>query len=236
MTPRISLLHATYGRPSKAAWTAGLWYVQASWKHKIEYVLATNSDDPTAGDAATMVDCAFAKHLLDVVHVRGDFHGSAPAWDAAAKASTGQILVQVSDDVEPPPFWDQKIVDALAGPTAQDFPLFLAVSDGFRKDRLCTTAIMNRARYEQCGEFLHAGYRSVFSDDEVTCRAYADQAKGKCLVVEARQLVFKHRHHYHDKTVPMDSTYERGNSAEAYRVGHELFSKRNADILKFRTW
>lgn len=184
--------------------------------------------------------------------VTGQFNGSAPAWDAAAKASSGLVLIQAQDDVEPPEGWDNSIWNALERAPGTAFlqfaegppvpysvePAFIAVSDGFRKDKLCCTAIMNRARYEQCGEFLHPGYISVFSDDDVAIRAYADAAAGKCSLIEARDLVFLHRHHYHDKSVPMDATYERENSSKAYAHGQALFMKRNADLVAkgFKTW
>ena len=117
-------------------------------------------------------------------------------------------------------------------------PLVIAVSDGYRKDALQTIAICNRARYEQVGEFIHAGYRSVFSDDDFTIRGLADSADGKCTLIDARDLTFTHRHHYHDKSVPWDPVYARGNSTEAYAQGQALFMKRNSHLVArgLKTW
>lgn len=248
-TPTFSILHASYGRPVKAVMAIWSWFEHAANRDQIEYVIALNDDDPSLPQYIELLKCA-RPFGLPVKIVTGPFAGSAPAWDAAAKASSGLVLIQAQDDVEPPPAWDDRIMAKLYAATESldpfgtpefcypwpTLPAFLAVSDGYRKDNLCCTAIMTRARYEQCGEFLHAGYRSVFSDDEVALRAYADAAAGKCSLIEARDLVFTHRHHYHDKTVPMDATYERENSAEAYAQGQALFMRRNAEILKFKTW
>lgn len=254
MRPLFSILHATYGRPAKAVLAMRMWLERAANPKAVEYIFACNEDDLAAhlkiiADAHEIYEKATGR-LLKVVS--GPFAGSAPAWDAAAKASEGLVLIQAQDDVEPPEGWDNSVWNALErspGTTFLQFaegppvpysvePAFIAVSDGFRKDKLCCTAIMNRARYEQCGEFLHPGYISVFSDDDATIRAYADAAAGKCSLIEARDLVFLHRHHYHDKSVPMDATYERENSSAAYAHGQALFMKRNADLVAkgFKTW
>lgn len=238
--PMFSVLHATRGRPKKAAEAMRMWQDRAQRPSDVQYILCCDEDDETRFDAirATSELDRFA-HSCYVDHPGT---GSASAWDFAAKFSIGHILIQAQDDVEPPLHWDLLLLQAIArlplifddGPR----PFFIAVSDGFRKDRLCCTAIMNRDRYKQCGEFLHAGYMSVFSDDEVTYRAYRDQRDKKCEVIEVRDLVFLHRHHYHDKTVPMDATYERENSPEAYRIGGALFAQRNPDAFKdgLRDW
>jgi hypothetical protein len=169
--------------------------------------------------------------------VTDHFRGSAAAWDAAAKESTGDILIQGQDDIEPPKRWDESLCALLAN---EDYnaPTFIAVSDGYRKVELCCTAIMNRARYLQAGEFLHAGYLSVFSDDEVTIRAMADGQDGKCIFIKARDLVFRHEHAYHNMSVPIDDTYKKENSAEAYAKGAALFMKRNQSLVDrgLRTW
>jgi len=229
MSATFSILHATYQRPHKAFAAMRMWFERAANPDAIEYIFALNHEDPTRPELMTL---ASSGDIRPKFIVGADFKGSAPAWDAAAKASSGLVSIQAQDDVEPPHRWDLELYARMP----LDEPAFLAVSDGYRKDKLCCTAIMTRARYEQCGEFLHAGYRSVFSDDDVTVRAYADAAAGKCSLIEARDLVFTHRHHYHDKTVPMDATYERENSAEAYAQGQALFMRRNAEILKFKTW
>ncbi len=170
--------------------------------------------------------------------------GSAPGWDFAAKFSTGTWLIQGQDDVEPPEKWDSLILQAqiLAG-LPDEVPTFIAVGDGFRKDALCCTAIMNRARYKQAGEFLHAGFLSVFSDDDVTYRSLRDARDGKCIVLNCHSILFPHmtfthRHHYHDRSVAWDETYARENSSEAYRIGAALFAQRNPEAATdgLKTW
>ncbi len=239
MKPTFSLLHASWGRPEKAIAAMRMALDRAIRPQDVEYIFAINADDPVH---LTLWDLAHSEYMnwgRASRCVIGDFAGSAPAWDAAAKVSTGEILVQMQDDIELPEGWDYAIIERLTEVVEDpDKPAFIAVSDGFRKDALCCTAIMTRARYDQCGEFLHPGFRSVFSDDDVTYRALRDARDGKCAFVNARDIVFLHRHAYHDKSVAMDATYERENSSEAYRIGSELFAKRNPEAATdgLRTW
>jgi hypothetical protein len=205
---------------------------KAAWPDLVNYVFATENEDTETHDTIRNL-CNLPEWPLPTV-VAGDFKGSAPAWDAAAKVSRGHILVQMQDDLVLPEGWD-KILRDLAAPHASA-PCAIAVADGYRKDNLLCTAIINRARYEQQGEFLHAGYQSVFSDDEFSVRAYRDVEEGRCTLVDARDLVtFRHDNVYHIKGVP-DATALRQNSPEAYESGMRLFIARNPWYRKYRTW
>ncbi len=213
----------------------------------VEYIFALNSDDPTSDQVMKLVEAELlhpsmpASRFAKVDFIQGNFHGSAPAWDAAAKVSTGAILVQGQDDVEPPEIWDTLLCQKFdKAPEAVHFsvPFFCAVSDGYRRDALCCTAIMSRGYYELEGCFLCPEYMSVFSDDEVTYRALRNARDDKATFIDAREIVFLHRHHYHDKSVPMDATYARENHVHAYAVGQKLFLDRNPRALTdgLKTW
>lgn len=230
--PKISLLHASYGRPTKAIEAMCRALDRATSPDDVEYIIAAESEDTATIEAA--------EGVCDIV-VSGAFKGSAPAWGAAAAAAHGELLIQMQDDVEPPQGWDALLWEKydlavnwhhLRWKGAPDAPLHPAVvirvSDGHRSDGLMCTAIINRARYEQAGEFLHPGYQSVYSDGDFTYRALRDAKEGKCQVIDARGITFLHRHHYHyPKEVPMDATYARENSADAYASGLKLFESRN---------
>ncbi len=232
--PLFSLLHSSWGRPAKAIAAMSMWFDRASQPDEIEYIMAVNEDDPTVHELLRHPEV----HRRRVTAVMQASRGSASAWDAAARNCTGQILVQVSDDVEPPQDWDRSLSECFHAGRIGDWAAFARTSDGYRNDALMVTAICNRSYYTMQGEFLHAGYQSVFSDDEYSCRAYAAADEGRAVCVDARDLVFLHRHAYHDKTVPLDATYSRQNSAEAYARGSELFMHRNAELVKrgFKTW
>lgn len=239
--PTISLLHATYGRPEKAIETMKQWEAAASRPEQIEYIFAANIDDPTRGTLWNGLP-RFGGSFFHQMIVEGNFKGSAPAWDFAAQVSSGQLLIQVQDDVFPPHNFDDLLMDVIMlagiGRAWETRPFFIGVSDGYRKDDLCCTAIMSRTRMEQEGFFLFPEFLSVYSDDDVTIRALGDAERGTSTFVNARQLIFKHEHYLHNKYVPNDETYARENSSEAYDIGAKLFAERNKDLIArgLRTW
>jgi hypothetical protein len=231
MKPVFSILHASLGRPEKAFAAMIDWIAKSNYPDLVEYIFALNADDPTAHE---LINKLVPGRLLgERVHVVQDqFSGSAAAWDAAAKIAKGDLLIQAQDDVEPPGLWASGLMDVLlkeVGGNWRNEPVVIRVSDGYRQDGLMCTAIMTMARVRQEGHFIFPGYLSVFSDDEVTFRAMRDSRMGICKLIDARDLVFRHRHHYHDKSVPFDATYSKENSAEAYIHGEKLFFARNPE-------
>jgi hypothetical protein len=87
--PRISLLHATRGRPLQAAQNMNLWITRASKPESVEHIFAVDSDDESA---------ALLQRFAGVCQGPDGF--SVCAWNLAAQHSTGDILVQFSDDFE----------------------------------------------------------------------------------------------------------------------------------------
>jgi hypothetical protein len=197
----------------------------------IEYVMSVDLGDETSPDLMhAMGNQCTLLHYGKIHIIETPGHSSAAAWDAAAKKSTGHLLVQGQDDVEPPDRWDESLIRRLnieCGADWDEQSIVVAVSDGYRKDRLLCTAICSRRRYEQEGHFLFPGYKSVFSDGEFTLRAYQDSKFDQCTLVEARDLVFRHEHPYHNSAVPMDETYKHENSNLAYSSGATVFIGRN---------
>jgi hypothetical protein len=147
------------------------------------------------------------------------------AWNAAAAASRGDVLVQLSDDWAPPRDWDREILKHM-GDVHQS--RVLAVSDGHRQDRLLCMAILTRKRFVEQGWMFYPGYTSLYSDNEFTYRAYRDG-----VVVEARDLVFEHRHPLHIPEISVDRTYQHQNSFTNQRVGLETFKQRNPEGLAY---
>ena len=125
-----------------------------------------------------------------------------------------------------------------------DEKVVVAVSDGYRKDGLLCTAICSREYFLHEGFFLNPAYQSVFSDDEFSVRAYGQAADSECFLISAKELIFKHQHHYHVKDekgaalVPWDQTYAEQNAPERYTAGRRLFEEKNARYINrgFKTW
>jgi tetratricopeptide (TPR) repeat protein len=202
--PRISLLHATRGRWSKAINAMSLWMGRATNPEAVEHIFAIDEDDAESRDKLS--------RFRHVIAAEGGY--SVGAWNTAAKVATGDVLIQIADDFEPPLGWDKAILDALGG------DLFAAkvmrVSDGLREDGLITMAIVTRRWYETHGLF-DASFLNVYSDNDLTTRAEKAGA-----IINAKHLVFQHVHPVSGK-VPMDATYERGNDLAEYARAEALF-------------
>ena len=199
---KISLLHATRGRPAQA-WRCRMnWLRAAHNPDAIEHIFGLDADDYASAPLAT---------VRNVVNqpIMGD--GPVGAWNACAAASSGQVLVQLSDDWEPVQGWDTAILSAI-GDICK--PAVLAVSDGHRKDDLLCMAILTRARYNQQGYLFHPEFFSMHSDNWFSKCAFRDG-----VVIDARdRITFEHLHPAFGKG-EMDETYARSNADYRYKTG-----------------
>lgn len=205
---KISLLHATRGRPAQA-WRCRMnWLRAADNPDAVEHIFGLDPDDVTAGPLATV------RH---VVNQPMHGHGPVGAWNACAAACGGQILVQLSDDWEPFQGWDTAILAAIGDPSK---PAVLAVGDGNRKDDLLCMAILTRARYKQQGYLFHPEFFSMYSDNWFSQCAFRDG-----VVIDARErIVFEHLHPAFGKG-EMDETYARSNADYRYKTGEGILKR-----------
>ena len=237
---KISIIHATMGRPEKAVAARDMWFKQATKPCHIEYIFGTHLDDLTA-PALRRISGMEQKQHYGTLFTDTNKRGSAANYAKAATLASGELLIQGQDDLEPPAFWDMELISRLEKECGAEWMhkrVFIAVSDGYRPDRLCITSIMTRPYFLFKREFICGDYPGLYADDENTYRAYRDQRDGNCQVIEARDLVFRHRHHYHDLSVPWDDTYCAENADESYQSGAKLFNERNPEAQKdgIKTW
>ena len=204
-TPRISLLHATRGRPLQAVQNMNLWLSRAKRPERIEHMFAVDCDDESAAQLSR-----FACVMQD------DPEGHAVgAWNLAAKYSTGDILIQFSDDWECPPGWDEMLEHRLDTQQAQA----LRISDGKRTDELLPMAIITRKFYERHGLF-NEQFKNQYSDAEFTVRAQKANA-----IINARDIVFAHHHPAYEPGMPTDSTHLRVNDPIEAERAKAIFEK-----------
>lgn len=200
-----------------------LWAERAYTPALVEYVLAWEKSDEAStayfDERLPIAEMPWSEG--GVVAIRGDFGGSCPAWNAAYSVSSAPLIIQVSDDMEPPLHYDTAILNRLPAGW-EERPHVVAVADSNRKDRLLTTLVATRAFCEAEGCFLFPGFKSVWSDGDATFRAY----KRGC-VIEARDIVFEHKHPFFDRSVAMDSTYAAQNEPIRYADGERLFTERH---------
>ena len=212
--PKISLLHATRGRPEQAAECRKRWLRLARSPELIEHLFAVDFDDSLSRQMLTP---------FNPLIVNDPSGGCVAAWNMAAAHSTGDVLVQLSDDWVPPEGWDHLILSTI-GELSK--PSVLRVSDGHRTDDLLCMAILTRARYQQQNFLFSPEYQGVYSDDEFSFRACKDG-----LVVHAPDLCFTHAHPHYDDRIEMDQTYLIQNSDERKRNGLLTFARRNPDAF-----
>jgi hypothetical protein len=206
--PLIALVHATRGRPEMAAATRKKWLELASHPERVEHIFVFDDDDPQSKRLQAM------HH-----HCAPAGGGCVAAWNLGAFSTMAPVIVQLSDDWTPPQQWDKLILERIGDLNEKKV---LAVSDGFRKDKLLCMAICTR-RYLEHDHFLfHPGFTGVYSDNWFTELAYARGA-----VIEAPDLVFTHNHFLKTGQVP-DATYQRQNSPQAYHDGKAVLDRLHA--------
>ena len=204
---KISLIHATRGRPQKAAIARKVWLDFADHPEQVEHIFVFDKDDDES-----MV-------LSRMHHAISNGGGCVAAWNYGAFQTSGPVVVQMSDDWTPPPSWDTEILNRIGDPYK---PAVLAVSDGGRKDKLLCIAIATRAYLAQDYFFFHPSFTGVYSDNWFTEQAYARKQ-----VIEARDLVFHHNHPAFQKG-EVDETYVRQNSPERYAEGLQVINRLRA--------
>lgn len=204
-----------------AAQARKYWFDTSVDPANIEHIFAIDEDD------AESINC-----LSTFRHVRVPAGGGCvAAWNAAATASRGAVLVQLSDDWLPPIGWDAEIIKRLS---PLDRPGVLEISDGHREDGLLCMAILTRARWLQQREtvgvggstkhlpayLFHPDFKSVYSDNYFTWAARKDG-----VIIPARDLVIEHKHPVFDKSIPVDKTYAESNAPQRYEDGKRVFAR-----------
>ena len=203
---KISLLHATRGRPIQAVKAKELWLQQAKYPERLEHLFAIDQDDEES------------KPLKDHAHIIQSENGySVGAWNLAASRCSGDILIQLSDDWLPPEGWDELIASRLNIQCEE----VLWIDDGNRKDDLMCMAILTRKYYLRHGLFDPA-FKNVYSDDDFTLRA-----QKAVEVVDARDIQIKHDHPTIGVGKSMDATYERGNQNSEYERAKAIFESKH---------
>jgi len=202
---RISLLHATRGRPQQAVLCRKVWLDMADKPENIEHIFVFDEDDEESKPLRRF-------HHAEIT----PGGGCVAAWNTAAQMSIGDVMLQLSDDWVPCQGWDTLILNAIGDLKK---PAVLAISDGHRKDKLLCMAICTRAYYWQDFFLFHPDFTGVYSDNWFTDVAYA---RGQ--VIEAKHIEFLHRHPIFTGE-PMDKTHSEQNAPARYVQGQAVMER-----------
>ena len=182
----------------------------------IEYVLSVDLDGP-------FKDCGSAELGLPGVKVVWNSlrHCCVDAYNIGAEVSTGLVMVMNSDDMFAFPGWDEELKKVIPDLTGE---YVVEVLTGGPSDvhRYLTLQILTQARYKRYGYFMHSDYVSMMADVEFT-----EVARRDGVVIDARQLVFDHRHPTNGKS-EWDDVYMHENRPECYHLGHQVLASRRA--------
>jgi hypothetical protein len=214
----FSVLHATR-RGKLAVDKMYLWLTLAERAGAIEWIFAVDEEDVETREAL--------KGYRTVVVPRGTNGGPVAAWNEAAKAATGKVLIQMSDDWFPPGAWDAMLFQKLADKI--DDEAVLRISDGHRNDDLMCMAILTKKYYDRYGYVFDPAYFSMFSDNHFTLQAQQDG-----VIIDGSEIVFQHTHPLFDpnayengklKEDALDAVYKRSNDPKNYTDGLSTFQK-----------
>lgn len=212
---KISLLHAT-ARRDEAVRCVERWYGEASGDVHVEHLLCFDFDVPVTVRDDLLSRCRSASRGKTILALPTGRRHSVEAWNHCAKSATGDVLVQLSDDMLPDRHWDRKVLEYLDVEKPQLLGFAPASSYG-DQGGLIALAIMTRPYYEQLGYFLYPIYPSVFSDNDLTQTAMLDDV----LIDAYGKFSVLHDHDHH-----RDEVVRNQNSREKWFIGHNIFQAR----------
>ena len=241
----FSILHPS-ARPDKWRAVYDEWIAKAANPKNVEYILCADERWGFKGFTKT---CAGSKPPFD-------FKGKI-VWNearrcyvdsvnTAARAATGNILIVIADDQFPCQDWDVELLK-VSVPTEHFLrgEWVMEVSTGTVKERergIIVMPILSRARYERLGYVFYPEYESMYADND-----FAEHAKQDGIVIDARHLMFPHRHPliplqtaalangqpisaaFGEFIAMADDAYKAQNRMEAYVAGQQIFERRRAN-------
>lgn len=217
---KISILHPSRGRPLKSGENAIEWLSKIGENVSYELIVSIDNSD-------SLKNRYYEKYshgwLLNPnaqnrsIIIEGSNNSVVEATNKAAKESTGDILVYLSDDFKCPQDWGIKVIKEFEN---ENRPLLVKVDDCLQKFHIpvLTIPIMNRAIYARLGYFWHPEYKSMFVDEDLYWTCFKMGAIKMC-----EHLKFPHEHPANGKAAN-DETYIR--SAANWDQGKAVFEKR----------
>lgn len=204
-----SLVHATRGRPAQCLEARRLWQDRAHEPSSVEHIFAVDDDD-----AGTIQSTSGLPRV--VVDTRQGNRGCVRAYNAAAKIATGDLLLNIEDDVEPPRDWDL----ILRCHARKGDRIYNCVFDVPGHPAFGLRAY-TRDRYNRFGHMFFPGYKALFADFDAYWTARQEGA-----LVNLMRLGFRHNHPFFTSKVKWDDTYQHENDEATRLLGMRLFDER----------
>lgn len=221
--PVFSLCHST-ARLQNGIWYEAFlkWLESCDNTDLVEYIVSVDARDVKNGmilgpsDSETYTDFLFYFSSFKTVTNFGP-QTAVAGWNTAAAASTGLFLITVADDYFPPPHWDTELLKCIP---SLDSECVLDVDNSDGSYPLLPFSFLTRRYYEKLGYLFYPEYIGMLADNDFTNTARLDG-----VVLNARHLKFQHLHPEHG-TAPIDDIYRRQHRNEAWKVGREVYKRR----------
>ena len=118
----------------------------------------------------------------------------------------------------------QRVINGLYDPHGEIFVIETKSNTPVDEQGLMVVQIMSRARYESLGYALYPEYESMYADNDFT-----EQARKDGCVIDARHLVFEHRHPFFNTDIKHDMQYVHENDPKSYKLGEEILKRRRKE-------
>lgn len=202
----ISLLYTT-ARTHLISEVLERWLGSAADPGRLEIVVVT--DDPTGRESHGNIRYLVNTGRRDCV----------TGWNLAAANAVGDVLVQVSDDLFPPPAWDSEIIEIISNLTKEQPDVVLNLLDDRNCEEVIYHPVLTRAAYEKLGYLYPPEFESMFCDNWF----FAYHSKySLCVVSEERFWTHVHRTTH---SVKVDRVMMIHESEDRYRRGRQTLEK-----------
>jgi hypothetical protein len=178
---RFSLLHPSRNRASRSAKTTRTWLNRAG-TDDIQLIVSIDDNDP---ERRMYYDAYSNYDVFKTKVISNNNRSAVDAVNNAARQSSGEILIVVSDDSDCPHGWAKIINDAVQD--KRDF--VLKTFDGVQK-WIITMPVLDRDYYNRFGYVYHPAYQHMFVDTDFT--HVADALKK---IIWRNDILFPHLHY-----------------------------------------
>lgn len=226
---KISLCHPSYGRPEMATKTAKKWLERAKNPERIQYIMCLSDKDifenikgynlriGSFNYSGTFQSCREDEAFIETIFCPEASLVSQTNF--AAKHSTGDIILILSDDTDCPENWDELLLQGIEEARDKkgvDSFFTVKCKDGIQPF-LITMPVIDRAWYEKFGYVFYPEFSHMYCDSDLSMVSHM---LDRTLYVD---ILFPHLH-YSVGGMEKDSINEKNDST--YNSGAEIYGKR----------
>lgn len=232
MDKSFTIIHPSRSRAGLAHDTAIKWLQSASKEFmgsNIEYIISVDIDDPQLPVYKSLFDGKQFK----LIKARNN--NVVQAMNSGARFAINDILVCISDDIEPCDNWDKLLCEAI-----DKDELAIQVNDGitnnvnssyYKKfghhELIMVCPVMTLKLYQKLGYVYYPEYTGMFADNDLAeCCAILGVLK------YCPDIQFTHRH-FTNGMAQMDATYARHNNRQSWLLGEKIIERRRETKFGF---